>query len=329
MAMRRCAGGSGDVGAADENTSARDLFEAGDQAQRRRLAAARRAEQHDQRSRRRLKAHMIDRRRRAPELADVLHRDLRHRLPRERPVTMPINHCIVKPVRRPGGAGDILCASHRPGHDLDPGQPVPGRHLGRGVRATGIPAAFPCRRRGRARAGRSVDDDRRVLPRRHAKGRRYRERHRRHRHHQSARDHVIVGSRQRARGASRHRLAGPAHGGFLCAPQGRRPRRRVREEDRASARSVFFRHQTRLAVGLRAECSRAGRARRARVRHRRYVSACGGSPAARCTPPTPPMPRARCCSISIKAAGTIGCWHCSACQSRFCRRCWIAPPRSA
>src|SRR5580693_6595088 len=50
--------------------------------------------------------------------------------PRERPVTMPINHCIVKPVRRPGGAGDILRLSHRPGHDLDPGQPVPGRHLG-------------------------------------------------------------------------------------------------------------------------------------------------------------------------------------------------------
>ena len=56
---------------------------------------------------------------------------------------------------------------------------------------------------------------------------------------------------------------------------------------------------------------------------------CGGSPAAKCTPPTPPMRRARCCSISIKAAGTIGCWRCSACPKPFCRRCWIAPPRSA
>src|SRR5580692_1875537 len=62
--------------------------------------------------------------------------------PRERPVTMPVNHCIVKPVRRPGGACDILYLEHRPRHDLDPGQPVPGRHLGRGFRATGIPAAF-------------------------------------------------------------------------------------------------------------------------------------------------------------------------------------------
>ena len=34
---------------------------------------------------------------------------------------------------------------------------------------------------------------------------------------------LVVGPRQRARRASRHRLAGPAHGGFLRATQGRRP----------------------------------------------------------------------------------------------------------
>ena len=46
------------------------------------------------------------------------------------------------------------------------------------------------------------------------------------------------------------------------------------------------------------------RGRRAPVRHRRLLSACGGSPAARCMRPTPPTPRARCCSTSTRASGT-------------------------
>ena len=242
---------------------------------------------------------------------------------------MPINHCIVKPVRRPGGAGDILCASHRPGHDLDPGQPVPGRHLGRGFRATGIPAALSRRRRGRARAGRSVGDNGRVLPRRHAKGRCHRERHRRHRHHQSARDYVVVGPRYRPHGASRHRLAGPADGGCLRAAEGRGPRSRVCQKDRAAARSVFFRNQACLAIGLLRRMFASGQRVASSRSERSTAICCGVSPAAKSTPPTPPTRRARCCSTFIKAAGTIGCWRCSACRMRFCPTCWIAPPPSA
>ena len=73
---------------------------------------------------------------------------------------------------------------------------------------------------------------RRDLPQRAAQCRRHGQGHRRHRHHQSARDHAAVGSRQRAPGASRHRLAGPAHRRHLRAPQGRRSRSDIRGQDR-------------------------------------------------------------------------------------------------
>ena len=85
-----------------------------------------------------------------------------------------------------------------------------------------------------------------------AQGRRQRQRHRRHRHHQPARDHAGVGSRHRPAGSSRHRLAGPPHRRHLRAAESRRPRAAVRGQDRACARSLFFRHQARLAARPRA-----------------------------------------------------------------------------
>jgi hypothetical protein len=50
-------------------------------------------------------------------------------------------------------------------------------------------------------------------------------RHRGHRHHQPARDGRACGTGQdRRAGASRHRLAGPAHGGLLRRIEATRPR---------------------------------------------------------------------------------------------------------
>ena len=109
--------------------------------------------------------------------------------------------------------------------------------------------------------------------------------------------------------------------GSCARLRGRRPRADVRGQDRTSARSLFLRHQACVAAR-----SRAGRTR-ARPRAANSPSArstlicCGGSPAARCTPPTRPTRRARCCSTSIAAAGTTICWRCSACPKRSCRTC--------
>ena len=49
-------------------------------------------------------------------------------------------------------------------------------------------------------------------------------RHRRHRHHQSARNHAVVGPQHRPPGPSRHRLAGSPHRRHLRAAQRRRAR---------------------------------------------------------------------------------------------------------
>ena len=59
-----------------------------------------------------------------------------------------------------------------------------------------------------------------------------------------------------------------------------------------AARSVFLGDQDRLAARSRRGRAQGGRGGPARLRHGRLVSCCGGSPAARCTRPTPPMRRA-------------------------------------
>jgi glycerol kinase len=47
------------------------------------------------------------------------------------------------------------------------------------------------------------------------------------------------------------------------------------------------------------------------------------------TPPTPPMRRARCCSISAAAHGIRTCWICSPSRAACCPRCATALPISA
>ena len=66
---------------------------------------------------------------------------------------------------------------------------------------------------------------------------------RRHRHHQPARDHAGLGSRDRAADAPRHRLAGPPHRRRLR--RARRPPARSRRPraHRPGARPVLLRHQ--------------------------------------------------------------------------------------
>jgi hypothetical protein len=56
---------------------------------------------------------------------------------------------------------------------------------------------------------------------------------------------------------------------------------------------------------------------------------CGGSPAERCTPPRPPTPAGRCCSISTRDAGARNCAGSSTSPRPCCRRFTTAPTTSA
>ena len=103
----------------------------------------------------------------------------------------------------------------------------------------------------------------------------------------------------------------------------------VAAQDRAAARSLFLRHQDRVAARPRAGRASEGRARRTRLRHRRYLPAVASDrrrgprdrrhqrlahAALRHPSPTP---------------GTTTAAICSACRARCCPRCAIAPPISA
>ena len=96
-----------------------------------------------------------------------------------------------------------------------------------------------------------------------------------------------------------------------AALQAAGPRQLVRGENRPGARSVFLRDQDRLAAR---QCRRRARAQPSRANSpsaRSTRTCCGGSPAARSTPPTRPTQRARCCSIFPAANGTGICCGCS------------------
>ena len=170
-----------------------------------------------------------------------------------------------------------------------------------------FPAAFPGLGLGRARARGHLDLDPRRLPRGAEEGGPHRQGHRRDRHHQPARDHRGVGPRHRAGRAPRHRLAGPPHRRCLRAPEGRRLRADDVQEDRPDHRSLFLRHQGRLDPRSRPRRARARGGAASFCSAPSIATCCGASPAARCTPPTPPTPRARCCSTSTPASGTTSC----------------------
>ena len=85
----------------------------------------------------------------------------------------------------------------------------------------------------------------------------------------------------------------------IAAPSSRpRPRSARRASHRPRARPVLLGHQAQLDARQRPGAARA-RARPASSRSApSTATSCGGSPAARCTRPTSPTRRARCCSTS-------------------------------
>ncbi len=167
---------------------------------------------------------------------------------------------------------DTIRAGPGPGHDELTLDPVRSRRRDRRDGAARVhPALSPLRLGGARRRGdlgHPGRDDRRGAGARP----RDRGRPRRRRHHEPARDHGALGSRHGPTGGARDRLAGPPHGRLLRAAQGRRPRARDHAPHRAAARPVLLRHQARLAARQRPAAARAGRARRARVRHDRQLA---------------------------------------------------------
>ena len=96
-------------------------------------------------------------------------------------------------------------------------------------------------------------------------------RHRRHRHHQPARDGRHLGQGDRQADPQGDRLAGPAHRAALREAQEGRAGEEILAQDRAAARSLFLRHQDRLAARQRERRAQARREGRTAGRHDRHV----------------------------------------------------------
>ena len=101
-----------------------------------------------------------------------------------------------------------------------------------------------------------------------------RARHRRHRHHQPARDHDRLGSQDRPAHRQRHRLAGSAHGGVLRSTARRTAHEPlIQRAHRPGDRRLFLGHaRSRWILDNVAGRARAGRSRRAGLRHGRLVA---------------------------------------------------------
>ena len=144
------------------------------------------------------------------------------------------------------------------------------------------------------------------------------------------RETVVLWERaHRPAGASRHRLAGPAHRRSLREAGGGRPRGHGARAHRARDRPLLLGDQARLAARRGAGRARRGRARRAGLRHDRQLSALAADRRARCTRPTPATRRARCSSTSTARTGTTTCCGCSTSRARCCPRWWTAARCSA
>ena len=174
----------------------------------------------------------------------------------------------------PGGVRDVLCARDRPGDDVHAGPAIPRQTLRSQPSPSGNSHSI-FQRMARSNTtpricGRQrwrLAEARCAMPMR------------------AATDIAAIGiTNQRETTLLWHRATGrPLHRAIvwqdrrtadLCAQlQGRRPRTDLRSQNRTFARSVFFRHQARLAARAHAGLSRCGRTRRTRFRHGRYVSA--------------------------------------------------------
>ena len=165
----------------------------------------------------------------------------------------------------------LLRPRHRSGHDLDPGHRLRRQAAIVGTAQQEFPQHFPRSGWVEHDPGGDLGDGRSPPCReRHRQGR-----HQRrgdiaaHRHHQPARDDVVWDRADRQADPPRHRLAGPPHRRSLrSAARAAGHEADGHRQDRAAARSLFLRHQDRLAAR-----QRDGRARRARKR----ASSCFGT----------------------------------------------------
>ena len=228
-------------------------------------------------------------------------------------------------------ARDVLRARDRSGHDVDAGHCVPRRYFDRGVsrsrssRSTFLPTA-------KSSTSPRICGRRRVATcrARVARGQRDAPGHRRHRHHQSARNHAVVGSR-----APAGRCIAPSSGRIAAPP--------------ACARASRPRVTSRCSRPRPGFCSTR-------------ISPAPSSHGCLTTPPTPAIAAAR----GELAFGTVDSyllWRltggkvhatdatnasrtllyryprwplgrsvvggCSACRAPFCRKSMIVPPTSA
>ena len=124
------------------------------------------------------------------------------------------------------------------------------------------------RARSRRRSGQSVVCD---LQGGAEDGRARGRRHRRDRHHQPARDRRHLGQGDRQADPQRHRLAGPPHRAALRKAEEARAGEEIHAKDRAAARSLFLRHQDRLAARQCEGRAQARRDGRAAGRHHRQL----------------------------------------------------------
>ena len=218
---------------------------------------------------------------------------------------------------------------HRPGYDLDARHRVRCRAAAARQRAAGAAPDLSRAGRGRARPGGNLDGDGRDGARRPWRRPAWRPR-------TSPASASPISARPRSSGtappASRSttpssgRTGAPPIFAMRCAQAAMSRRSRPRP---GCCSTLIF------PPARSPGCSTTSRARAAWPRPAGSLSApsiafcCGDSPAAKCTRPMPPMPRARCCSISAADNGTTGCAGCSACRRRCCRRCATARASSA
>ena len=198
---------------------------------------------------------------------------------------LPAGQC--GPARRVAGAEhEPVHPRARPGHDQFALDPVRSRRSAGRDGAAGVHAALPALRLGRTRRGGDLGDA--GSDDHGSAGARTCDAPRRcgDRHHEPARDDCAVGPRDRAARGTGDRLAGPAHGRRVPAPEGRRPRSRRRAPHWIAARSLFLGHQARVAARQRARRARARGARRTRVRHDRQLARLEARRAGNATSPT-------------------------------------------
>ncbi len=163
------------------------------------------------------------------------------------------------------GSGD------RSGHHVEPRHRV-RRRLGHpGPRAARVCPALPSLGLGGARSRGHLAHDGGDRPAGAGRRQAGRQRHRRHRHHQPARDLRRLGPAHRQADPSRHRVAGPAHGGGVPHPQACRPRADRHRQDRPAARPLLLRHQDRLAARPRGRRARARQGGPSGLRHHRQL----------------------------------------------------------